>query len=239
MNAGQHWGVWVGHGDAPKIAKAEAIGFGLGGGGIVKFVAVVAQVIEKVSIIGTAVFLEECRACLWHIDSAHSLLIGQAITGRSVVGTEPSIGLQRRAIDMEGKHICPHRPRFLIAGIPMDAVEDRIEIMLTQQPLVFQQDRHRLLPRFAERQALQTVLIENRDPLPCTKLRHDLAKIARQRARPTERIHLGDKRRADQLLKAGHDFDSRLIGRRKRKHKMRLERESHAREGWISAKDFQ
>ncbi len=30
MNAGQHWGARVGDGDAPEMAKAEAIGFGIG-----------------------------------------------------------------------------------------------------------------------------------------------------------------------------------------------------------------
>ncbi len=76
MNAGQHWRARVGHSDAPEIAESEAIGFGLGGGDVVEVVAVVAQVVEKVGIIGTAVFLEKCRACLCYIDSAHSLLIG-------------------------------------------------------------------------------------------------------------------------------------------------------------------
>jgi hypothetical protein len=138
MNAGRHWGARVGYGDAPEIAEAETIRFGQGSGGVVQVVAVVAQVVEEIGIIGTAVFFEECSACLWHIDSAHGLLIGQSVTGRTVVGTKPGIGLHRRAIGMEGKHICAHGPRFLIAGITMDAIENRVEIMLTQQPLVFQ-----------------------------------------------------------------------------------------------------
>ena len=92
---------------------------------VVQVITVLVQVFEEVIVILPAVFLQEFRPGFRDVHPPLGLLILQALAGGPMIGAQPRIRLLRRAVRVEGINIRAHRPRLLLPGVILDAVEDR------------------------------------------------------------------------------------------------------------------
>ena len=74
-------------------------------------------------VVRAAVFLEQCRADLGNLDLEQSILVAEAFAAGSLVGAEPRVDLDGRAVDVERRHVRRYGTGIRIAHAVVDAVE--------------------------------------------------------------------------------------------------------------------
>jgi len=119
-------------GDAPQIEEAEGIRAGVGRRSVMEVVAVLVEEVAKTIVVGTAILREQRGACLGNINTAARVLVGETLAGGAVVGAEPGVGRDGRAVGVKGENVGGQGAGILVARIAMDAVEHRIEIAIAQ-----------------------------------------------------------------------------------------------------------
>ena len=201
------------HGDAPEVAEAEGKRPRVRDGRVVEFVAVLAQVFEKVTTLLPSEALEKFGSGFGNVHAPLRLVVAQTFARRPVVSAEPSVGFHRGAVGMEGEDIRGHRPCLLVARVAVDAVEHGIQVVLSEQPLVFEENVNRGPARRAHGEAVESSVVERRDALADGKVFHHFAEVASKRALPAEGVHATLEMGRDQFMETLHQLDAGVAGR--------------------------
>lgn len=202
------------HGDAPEIAQAEGKRPRLRGGGVVEVVAILIQILEKLSVIFPSEEPEEFGAGFGDVHAPLRLVVAQTLTGRPVIGAKISGSFHGGAVGVKGEDVGRDRPRILITRIAVDAVEDGVKAETLEQPLVFEEKLDGAPARRAHGKAVEQGIIEHDDPLADAEQFHHLTEITRQHARPAERVDAAAERSRDQFMETAHPLDAMVAGRR-------------------------
>jgi hypothetical protein len=141
------------------------------------------------------------------------MVIAQTFAGRAKIGAEPGIRPDGGTIRMKGIDIRADSSGLVLPGIAGNAIKDRIQSMIPQQPLILQQNLHGCSALFTEWQSPQGGFIQGIDAIPHLQVLDDLRKIPRQIALPAQGIHSIGKFRPDQFIKAPHHFDAGIVRR--------------------------
>jgi hypothetical protein len=90
---------------------------------------------EGVAVIAAEIF-KKLAADSWDIYTALSFLVAETFARWTVIGAKVRVGLHRGTVHMEREDIGGYWPGMLIAGIVMDTVKHRIQVVLPEQPLI-------------------------------------------------------------------------------------------------------
>ena len=180
------------------------------------------QVVRKLRIVRPAVALEQFRARRRNIHAPPRLLVAQSLARRTVISTQPSIGLHRRAIRVERQHIRGHWSGRRLARISMNAIQRRGQFLRAEQFPIRQHHVDGPAPGGADRELAQRRRRQRHNARPRTKPVHDFLKIPRQLPLPDQRVHACAERCGHQRGKTLHPPDTRVIcGQRKWFHRRR------------------
>jgi hypothetical protein len=177
VDARRDWAARIIHSDAPKIAKAEGKRPRSRRGSIVEVVTVFLQVFEKAVPLFPTEAPEKFGASFENIDVPPRFVVAQALARRPVISAKISIGFHRGTVGVEGKNVGRHGARILIAGVTVDAVEDRIKIVRPEQSLIFEEKSYGGATRCADWESQQLCFVKSGDSLADGQMFHDFAKI--------------------------------------------------------------
>jgi hypothetical protein len=208
MNAGRHRTARIIHGYAPKVAQAEGKRPRIGDGSIMKIVTVLVEIAEEIAVIFSPEKFEEFGPGCGKIDAPLRLIIAKALACRAVISAKIGVGFNRGAVGVEGIDVSANGRRIFIARVALNAVELRSEAVIPEQPLIFEENVPGHATCGVQAEGIETGLVERRDPLAATKPLYHFAEIARQRARPAERVQAAVEARRDQFMETVHHLDA-------------------------------
>jgi hypothetical protein len=213
VDARRDWAARIIHSDAPKITKAEGKRPRSRRRSIVEVVTVFLQVFEKTVPLFPAEAPEKFGASFENIDVPPRFVVAQALARRPVICAKIRIGFHCGTVRVEGENIGGHRARVLIAGVTVDAVEDRIEVVRPEQLLILEEKSYGGATRRAHWESQQLCFVKSRDSLADGQMFNNFAEITGQHARPAERVDAVPERSRDQFMETVHQLDAVVAGR--------------------------
>ena len=181
-----------------------------------EIVTVFLQIFEKAVTLFPAKTSEEFGASFENIDTPSRLVVAQALTGQPVICAKIGIGFHRGAVGVERENIGRHGARIIIARVPVDAVEDRIKVVRSQQSLILEENIYGSPACCAHWERQQLCFVKTGDSLTDSQMFHDFAEIATQHTRPAKRVNAVPERSRDQFVKTVHQLNAVIAGRQPR-----------------------
>ena len=195
MDAGWHGAAGPSCRDAPEGEGAEGVGRRAWLGSVMRVVAVLLQELGETGVVLTAVFLEQRRADLGNRNLQQGVLVAQAFAARAVIGAEPGVDLDGRAVDVERRDVGRYRSGVRIAHAVIDAIKRRSEVVVAQELLICEHRLRGEATSWTEFERTDAFVLERHDAFAGPKLRDHLGEVARQLTFPAEGVDaLGEGR---------------------------------------------